>query len=424
MARWDDRSVAKNSAVLMMMYIAKLIFPLITLPYLTRVLSADCYGAVAYVRAVMVYMEVLVDFGFVLSATKRIVDAADDKAFLGVVTGNTIAAKLLLSAGAFVVLMVLTLALPILRAHALYTVLSFAVVLMSVFLVDFLFRGLARMHVVTMRFVVMRGIATALTFAVVRRDSDMVLIPVVDLMGVLVAIALVARETRKCGVVIKVSGLRDVLARMRESSVYFVSTMADTSFNVLSTVILGVMLSASDVAYWAVCLQLIGVGQAFYAPIMESVYPAMVQRKDWGLIMKLLKLFLPLIGVGCCLAYVLAPWGLVVVGGRQYAAAAGVYRRLIPVLLLSFPVMLLGWPTLGAIGQQAKTSKTAVITVIAQAIGFALLAVTGTFTLVAVAILRSATELLLLTLRLGYCWKYRGELLGYKGSRIVPQQLG
>lgn len=423
MAKWDNRSVAKNSAVLMMMYIAKLVFPLLTLPYLTRVLSTDCYGTVAYVRAVMVYMEVLVDFGFVLSATKRIVDAADDNARLGVVTGDTIAAKLLLSAVAFVGLMALTLSLPILRAHVLYTVLSFGVVLMSVFLVDFLFRGLARMHVVTMRFVVMRGIATALTFAVVHSDSDMVLIPIVDLVGVLLAIALVLRETRKCGVVIRVSDLRNVVARMRESSVYFVSTIADSSFNVLNTVIVGVMLAASEVAHWSVCLQLIGVVQVFYSPIMESIYPAMVQRKDWRLILKLLRLFLPLIGVGCCFAYLLAPWGLAVVGGSQYAVAAGVYRRLIPVILLSFPVMLLGWPMLGTIGHQAQISKTSVIAAVAQALGLAVLAVTGTFTLMSVAILRSASELLLLTLRLRYCWKYRGELLS-KGPVSYPQKAG
>ena len=54
----------------MAMNIAKMLFPLLTLPYLTRVLSTDCYGSVVYVKSVTTYLQLLVDFGFVLSATK------------------------------------------------------------------------------------------------------------------------------------------------------------------------------------------------------------------------------------------------------------------------------------------------------------------------------------------------------------------
>ena len=54
--------------MLYIMNIAKLVFPLITLPYLTRVLSVDCYGVVSYVKATMVYAQLVVDFGFMLSA--------------------------------------------------------------------------------------------------------------------------------------------------------------------------------------------------------------------------------------------------------------------------------------------------------------------------------------------------------------------
>lgn len=62
------------------MNIAKMLFPLLTLPYLTRVLSTDCYGSVVYVKSVTTYLQLLVDFGFVLSATKSIVQAREDRA--------------------------------------------------------------------------------------------------------------------------------------------------------------------------------------------------------------------------------------------------------------------------------------------------------------------------------------------------------
>ena len=60
------------------MSIAKIVFPLLTLPYLTRVLSVESYGVVSYVKAVMQYMQLVVDFGFMLSGTKDIVNANND----------------------------------------------------------------------------------------------------------------------------------------------------------------------------------------------------------------------------------------------------------------------------------------------------------------------------------------------------------
>ena len=68
-----------NTAMLYLMNIAKLIFPFVTLPYLTRVLSVDGYAMVSYVKSVMQYMQLTVDFGFMLSATTAIVAAKEDR---------------------------------------------------------------------------------------------------------------------------------------------------------------------------------------------------------------------------------------------------------------------------------------------------------------------------------------------------------
>ena len=47
--------------------IVKYIFPLITLPYLTRVLLPEGYAIYAYVVSFMTFAQTFVDFGFNLS---------------------------------------------------------------------------------------------------------------------------------------------------------------------------------------------------------------------------------------------------------------------------------------------------------------------------------------------------------------------
>ena len=134
------KNVIKNTIMLYGLSIAKIVFPLITLPYLTRVLTVDSYGVVAYVKSVMQYMQIFVDFGFLLSGTKSIVEVREDKTKLGKVTGNILLARIFLSCIAFICLMVLTMTIPLLRENWIFTILSYIPVFLSIFLFDYLFR--------------------------------------------------------------------------------------------------------------------------------------------------------------------------------------------------------------------------------------------------------------------------------------------
>ena len=67
----NKKTFINNTIALYAMNIVKLIFPFLTLPYLTRVLSTSGYGVVTYVKAVIVYAQLFIDFGFMLSATKK-----------------------------------------------------------------------------------------------------------------------------------------------------------------------------------------------------------------------------------------------------------------------------------------------------------------------------------------------------------------
>lgn len=420
MSKKDDRNILKNSTMLFFMNVAKMVFPLLTLPYLTRVLTKDCYGTVVYVKSVMSYMQLIVDFGFLLSATKGIVNAAGDKEECGRIIGNVIFSKIMLFLAAFMVLIVLVCNLPILYAHPVYTVLSMIPVFLTIFLLDFLFRGLEKMEIITLRFVLMRGISTVLTFVVVHSDADLVKMPFLDIAGTLAAVMLVWMELRKLDFHVHHSGIKDIWMELKSSAVYFVSSVASTSLSALNTLILGVALTTTEVAYWGVCTQAVAAVQAVYSPITDSLYPVMIKRRDLNMIKRMVRIVAPFLVVGCIAAYYLAEFGLTLIGGTGYSIAAPVFRRLIPVLFFSFFSLLLGWPSLGAIDKNLQTSKTTIYSVVFQIAGLIVLFLTDNFTLFSVAVLRSLTEIVLCSLRFSYVVKYRKEFNnGKKGKQYA-----
>ena len=78
-------------------------------------------------------------------------------------------------------------------------------------------------------------------------------------------------------------------------------------------------------------------------------------------------------------------------------------------VFFSFPSMLYGWPTLGAIGKKKQTTLTTIIAAAFQTAGLAVLALTHSFDLIHIAVVRGVTEALLFALRFSFYWKYRGE---------------
>lgn len=408
--------LVRNTFYLYLMTGVKMIFPLITLPYLTRVLSVNNYGFVAYVKAFTSYVQLVLDFGFLLSATKTIAILSESKnndwlKRIGRVVGDTTCEKGILALLAGIATVLASLFIPILRENFLFTFLYYISCVITIFLPDYLYRGIEKMEYVSVPYTAAKTVVVILTVLLVKNNGDLLLIPLLEIAGNSVAAIVSLTFFRQLDVSVSVSGIHKWLTDLLDSGIYFVSNFATTLFGAMTTIVVGIYMSKHNVAYWSICMQIVSAAKAMYSPIANSVYPYMVTNKDMKLIHKIIKIITVPMIISVAIVFFFGENVLIIIGGPDYAYAGYVLKFLLPVLITSFYSMLYGWPVLGSIGKIRETTISTIIAAVVQIIGILILVLTSQFNLITLAICCSVAETLLLAIRYYIFLKARNDFL-------------
>lgn len=379
-----------------------MIFPLVTLPYLTHILSVETYGSVAYVKSYMSYVQLVLDFGFLLSATKNIAVAkGKDDTRIEYIVGDTLAEKVILLFAAAVVTLFASISIPILYANQTFLWLYFLAIAITILIPDFLYRGIERMECVTIPYTAAKIIAIILTLILIKDDSDLLLIPVFEIVSNAVAVLISFLLLKKLDIRIRFSNIKIWLRDLKESAVYFISNFATTVFGALTTIIVGILLDETDVAYWSVCMQIVSAAKSLYAPISNSIYPYMVTNRDLKLVAKIRNLMTIPMVIGSVIVIFFGKQIMLIIGGENYGYAGYILKLLLPVIVASFYSMLYGWPVLGAIGKVQQTTISTIVAAVIQVGGIIIIYCLGLFNLVSLALCCGISEIMLLVIRYG-----------------------
>lgn len=402
--------VKKNTFWLAIFQLAKMVFPFLILPILTRRLSVETYGSLTFIKTVINFLQIFLDFGFMLSATKEIAKIKNDTNKIQQIMADTLLARLLLGGIGFLLIVILSFFFPILGNNFLFTITSYLTVFLSIFLFDFLFRGLEIIHVMTIRFIIMKTISFLLTIFFVRQDDQIILIPLFDILSSVIAIILVAFELQKRSFRLIRPKLKSSIRSLKISLIYFLSDVSATAFNAISTIIIGLVFSSTEVALFGVSIQIIGAIQALLGQLSSGIYPIMVRQKSRKFIQQIFQKTIPLVFLFTGLIIILLPLVLQILAGDKYAAAHPIIQILAITIFFSFINTLLGWPTLGVINQQNKVTLSTIISTVFNLVSLILLYLSNNLNLYSVAITRVITEIILFCIRLYYYKKYRQNL--------------
>ncbi|MGC9070591.1 MAG: oligosaccharide flippase family protein, partial [Elusimicrobiales bacterium] len=241
----------KNFLSLSVLQAANYIFPLIIFPYLVRVLGVEKFGLISFAQAFIMYFNVLVDYGFNLSATREISINRDNKEKISEIFSSVMFIKFGLIMISLILLTIIVFSFEKFRVDWLIYYLTFGIVIGQAMFPVWLFQGLEEMRYITYVNVIAKGIFTLAVFVFVRNISDYYKVPLLNSIGFITAgIISLVMVKKKFGIIFSKSSLVTIKNQLTNGWHIFVSNIMGMLYRNSNSLLLGIITNNLMVGYY------------------------------------------------------------------------------------------------------------------------------------------------------------------------------
>ena len=168
----NTKSVAKNTIMNMFLTAAQFIFPLITFPYVSRVLGAAGNGKISFASSVVFYFELFASLGVPTYGIRACAKCRDNRAELSKCVQELLLINLITITISYAVFCVTVFAVPKFRAEKeLFFIMSANIILTSPGM-EWLYKALEEYSYITIRSVAAKLLSVLLMFLLVRTSDD------------------------------------------------------------------------------------------------------------------------------------------------------------------------------------------------------------------------------------------------------------
>lgn len=401
----------KNTVMLYILQFSTYLLSFIVVPYETRVLGSSVFGKLGVASAIMVYFQLVIDFGFLLSATEDVSRNREDKQRVSRILTAVTVSKLFLSAASFIVLFILCNTVEAWKADKTFYLLFLAATAINSMIPDYLYRGMEQMGAITVRTVAIKTFFTVMIVLLLKRPEQYCIIPILNIIGNSAAlIGVYIHLHRQLDIRFSRVSAKEVWDNFRRSSTFFYSRIASSIYTASNTVILSLISGGASVGYYSLADKLVTTAKNGLSPISDSMYPYMTKNKDFKLVWKILRIFMPIIVGGCLVVSIFARPLCEIVFGAGYGDAAPVLRAMMPIIIVILPSYILGFPTLSAMGLSKYANYSVVFGSALHVFNLTVLYFSGHMNMVTLGALVSVAECAILLFRIVVIYRHRDRL--------------
>lgn len=343
------KSIKVNSVLNVVKTLSSIVFPLITFPYVSRVLLPENIGKVNFSISYVSYFALIASLGITTYAIRECSPLRNDHKKLEKSASEIFSINICTTLLAYILLAISLIRFHSLERYRTLIIIQSSTIIFATFGADWLNTVFEDFGYITLRSLLFQLISLVLTFVFVRVPSDYIkyaLILVVSSSGANILNALYIRRHCKLHVTFKMRWRVHFIPIL----LLFVMIMAQNIFNSVDVTMLGLMKSDFEVGIYSTAFKIKNIIAQVGASLCWVMMPRMsiyFAEDNWNKVNIMLRKILSImvaIGFPCvagCLS--LSREIVTVVGGTEYGSAAGP----LCILMASYAIDIFGEYFLG-----------------------------------------------------------------------------
>lgn len=291
----DKKRLLSNFFSLSALQGVNMILPLITLPYLVRVLGVENFGLVNFALSIIMYFNILVSFGFELSATREISIHRDNNKKISEIFSAVMFIKAIIAMVSLFILSILIISVDSLNEHAMLYYATFGIVIGNAIFPSWFFQGMERMKYITYINVISRVTFTILIFVLVQENADYIYVPILNSLGVIIG-GMYALWLVFTLFPIRISfpSKTMIFEQVKNSYHFFLSRIANDGSRHYATTVIGIYFGTTAVGYYSIVEKLFYAFMSMGGIVSQTIYPYMSRTQN---IIFFKKIFIAVIGI-------------------------------------------------------------------------------------------------------------------------------
>ena len=253
-------------------------FPLIIFPYLLQILGVEGFGVFTLIQTVIMYADLLVSFGFGLTATKHIAKNISDKEKTNHIITSVYFIKIILFLIPLILFLIAAVFIPYLRNHFVLILISCMYVLGNLLFPDWYFQGIQKMRSITIVAFISKCISLLLIILFVKQRADVgyaiMAISVGNFIAGLVGFFILINSIP---IKLQLAPKRYILSFFKESAYVFSSIILVPLYSSVNIFILRAFTNPLMVGYYAIAEKIFSAVSMLTSIANRTFYPHLSQ---------------------------------------------------------------------------------------------------------------------------------------------------
>jgi len=337
---------------------SQFLFPLITFPYISRILLPTGTGKVSFATSVVSYFALFAQLGIPTYGIRACAKVRDDRKALERTVQELFLINLIMSILAYIVLFLAIAFVPRMRQEKALFLIVGLTILFNAIGMEWLYKALEQYTYITVRSIIFKLIAVVAMFVLVHEQKDYVIYGGISILAASASNVFNFFHAHKY-VSIKPVGSYNFRQHLKPIVIFFAMSCAATIYTNLDTVMLGFMTSDAEVGYYNAAVKI----KSILVSVVTSLGVVLLPRASYYVECKLMDKFcrithvalnfVILISVPLTVYFILfAKEGIFFLSGAEYEASIVPMQIIMPTLLFIGLTNIMGIQTLIPLGKE------------------------------------------------------------------------